>query len=120
MDKEILVERVKALAAAFEAEGKHIDCVGLVTAYPEYDSSPFILVLSCPWMVGYNSCYGKTQEAVKMMYKVFEPTAIKRIHAVSVFDNAAEAELYMKTECKGINFSCLQIINTNQPQEAVF
>lgn len=114
MDKELLVGQIQLLINEFAKKNKNVAFAGLVNAYPQFESTPFTLVLSCPWMASYGNCYSKTEEVVTMMYKHLSPDAIRRIHAVDVFDTVEEAQLYIKNECRMEDSSCSRQINIAQ------
>ena len=114
MDKELLVGQVELLINEFTKQGKHIAFAGLVDAYPQFESTPFILVLACPWMAHYGNCYAKTEEVVTMMYQHLSSDAIRKIHAIDVFDTVQEAEIYIKNECRMQDSSCSRQISVGQ------
>lgn len=95
MDTRTLVEKIKELKAAFMKEGKEIIYSSYVRAYPEYDSSSFIIALTCPWMKHYESIYEKTEEVVDKMYSLFDSETLKSIHSVVIFDTVRENRLFV-------------------------
>ncbi|WP_028527204.1 hypothetical protein [Runella limosa] len=117
MDKSTLVSQINNLVTEFKKEGKEVTRFAIISAYPEYESSPFILAIACPWMAGYTSCFAKTEEVVKKMYTILAPEAIGKIHAVNVFDSAFEVDQFWKEEgCDYFSASCGAIINPLQEE----
>jgi phosphopantetheine adenylyltransferase len=97
MDTKILVNQIRNLIADFAKEKKIVTCVHLVRAYPDYESSSFVLAISCPWTANYKSCFAKTQEVVTKVYKCLDSDSLGMIHSVNVFDSDIEVEKFVKS-----------------------
>ena len=112
MDTKILVSKIRNLISDFAQENKVVTCVHLVKAYPDYESSPFILAIACPWTSGYTSCFAKTEEVVLQMYESLDAESLRMIHSVNVFDNDTELERFVKSGGEEwISNYCTEFIN---------
>lgn len=112
MDTKILVSKIRDLIADFAKDGKVVTCAHLVRAYPDYESSSFILAISCPWTIGYTSCFAKTEEVVSKMYQSLDSESLGMIHSVNVFDNDSELEKFVKSGGEEwISNYCTEFIN---------
>jgi hypothetical protein len=90
MDTTLLVNQVKSVIHAFELEGKMGATGSLVQVYPGYESSPYMIALSCPWMVGYSSSFLKTKEVTLKFRHVITPEKMKNIYSINVFGSENE------------------------------
>lgn len=112
MDTKILVEEIRALINEFAQEAKTVSCAHLVRAYPDYESSSFVLAIACPWTKEYASCFAKTKEVVSKMHQVLSPKSLRMIHSVNVFDNNDELEQFVKSEGEKLTVNyCSEFVN---------
>jgi hypothetical protein len=112
MDTKILVNEIRHLIGEFAQENKTVTCVHLVRAYPDYESSSYILAISCPWTRDYASCFAKTEEVVSKMYGSLSSESLRMIHSVNVFDDDKELEKFVKSGGEEwISNYCTEFIN---------
>jgi hypothetical protein len=113
MDTKILVNKIKTVIEAFAKEGKIVTCANLMKAYPDYENSPFVLAIACPWTSKYPSCYAKTEEVVSKVYQILDVESLGMIHSVNVFDDDVELERFVKSGGEEwVSNYCREFINS--------